>query len=126
LKSEILDLRREELAFGWEFSFEPHQLTGSDAPPFIHVEDDDGGAANGSQAMDFGSPPAKVLLPRIFAGIEQSREAACCWIVTGDVRPLGEAATRAGKCQVVERGYSAMFDGHNMINVKCKQLKFLL
>lgn len=60
--------------------------------------------------------PAKMSVPTLSSGVEQSHAASCLWVLRGDLRTLRVIADRARIAQIVRSGLTAYRSRNDMID----------
>jgi hypothetical protein len=70
----------------------------------------------GGLALQHGSSPLKMFVPRLSSGVEQRRKFVRGGIVARDIWAFGSVAVRAGEAQVSRLALALMLEGANVID----------
>lgn len=102
----------------WEFAFFNQRSADQYSGRSVQAQDEDRGAAGGSEPDQPRAVPCEVVIPTVLAGIEQGGDAPRIRVDAGNVRTLPEIALQATKGQVVFFRLTAMLSGGDVVDLE--------
>ena len=84
----------------WEDPFLNHRLSYNHARRTIDVQQCDCRSPDGRYSDEDGTVPAKMLVPNVFARVEEVGPLASLWINAADVRPFSPIAFQAAEREI--------------------------
>jgi len=100
--------------------------TQSDAPFFVHVEDENCGAAHRSQADNHNVGNLEMLFPGVLTWVEKLGDVAGFRIDTREIGAFVRVASIAGQGQVTRLLVTTVLASNDVFDLECRKRQVLL